>query len=109
MSDPDGDIDEKWLADAKVGDFSTMPNPFTWDRSVKFAHIIDGYGVAGGVPACVAIADKAIDSVPGSIPCPTMVYALRRRGRRVVRSRPVSPQSAKIVDRTIGRLRNSTC
>ena len=35
------ELDEKWLADAKVGDFSTIPNPFTWDQSVKFAHIID--------------------------------------------------------------------
>ena len=58
------DIDEKWLADAKVGDFSTMPNPFTWDQSVKFAHIIDGYGVAGGVERCMAITQNAIDSEP---------------------------------------------
>ena len=48
------DIDGRWLADAKVGDFSTMPNLFTWDQSVKFAHIIDGYGVAGGVEQCMA-------------------------------------------------------
>jgi len=58
------DIDEKWLADAKVGDFSTMPTPFTWDQSVKFAHIIDGYGVAGGVERCMAITQNAIDSEP---------------------------------------------
>ena len=58
------DFDEKWLADAKVGDFSTMPNPFTWDQSVKFAHIIDGYGVAGGVERCMAITRSAIDSEP---------------------------------------------
>jgi hypothetical protein len=61
MSDPDG-VDENWLVDAKVGDFSTMPNPFSWDQSVKFAHVIDGYSVAGGVEQCVEITDKAIDS-----------------------------------------------
>ena len=41
-----------------------MPNPFTWDQSVKFAHIIDGYGVAGGVERCMAITQNAIDSEP---------------------------------------------
>ena len=41
-----------------------MPNPFTWDQSVKFAHIIDGYGVAGGVEQCMAITQNAIDSEP---------------------------------------------
>jgi len=55
------DIDDKWLADAKVGDFSTTPNPFTWDKSVKFAHIIDGYGVAGGVSQCQEITNNAIN------------------------------------------------
>jgi hypothetical protein len=63
-SDPDHDIDANWLADAKAGDFSTMPFPFTWNRSVAFAHIIDGYAVAGGVERCMEIADKAIDSEP---------------------------------------------
>jgi hypothetical protein len=63
MSDPDG-VDENWLADAKVGDFSTMPNPLTWDKSVKFAHVINGYSVAGGVEQCVEITDKAIDNEP---------------------------------------------
>lgn len=58
------DTDEKWLSDAKVADFSTMPNPFTWDKSVKFAHIIDGYGVAGGVERCMAITRSAIDNEP---------------------------------------------
>ena len=38
-----------------------MPNPFTWDRSVKFAHIIDGYGVAGGVEQCQEITNNAAD------------------------------------------------
>ncbi len=55
------DTDEEWLADAKGGDFSTMPNPFTWDQSVKFAHIIDGYGVAGAVPQCQKITNNAIN------------------------------------------------
>ena len=74
------DNDEGWLDDAKVGNFSTMPNPFTWDRSVKFAHIIDGYGVAGGVDQCQKITNslptasltrtprgKRADSVGGSV------------------------------------------
>ena len=47
-----------------AGDFSTMPNPFTWDRSVEFAHVIDGYAVAGGVEQCQEITRNAIDSVP---------------------------------------------
>jgi hypothetical protein len=64
MSDPDKNVDEGWLADAKLGDFLTMPNPFTWDRSAKFAHIIDGYGVAGGVSECQRITHNAIDSEP---------------------------------------------
>ena len=58
------DSDKEWLAAAKVGDFSTMPNPFTWDQSVKFAHIIDGYGVAGGVSQCQEITNNAINCEP---------------------------------------------
>ena len=45
-------------------DFSTMPNPFTWDQSVKFAHIIDGYSVAGGVEQCQEITNNAADNEP---------------------------------------------
>jgi hypothetical protein len=47
-----------------AGDFSTMPNPFTWDESAKFAHIIDGYGVAGGVEQCQEITNNAADNEP---------------------------------------------
>jgi hypothetical protein len=39
-------------------------NEFTWDRSVKFAHIIDGYGVAGGVEQCQEITNNAADNEP---------------------------------------------
>ena len=46
---PDHEQETGWIIDAMGADFSTMPNPFTWDQSAKFAHIIDGYGVAGGV------------------------------------------------------------
>jgi hypothetical protein len=63
-NDLDRDTDGKWLADAKAGDFSTLPFPFTWDQSVVFAHIIDGYGVAGGVSECMEIAENAINSEP---------------------------------------------
>jgi len=41
-----------------------MPVPFTWDQSAAFAHIIDGYGVAGGVSECMDITRNAIDSEP---------------------------------------------
>jgi hypothetical protein len=41
-----------------------MPNPFTWDQSAKFAHIIDGYGVAGGVEQCQEITNNAADNEP---------------------------------------------
>ena len=54
---------EKWLIDAMSGDFTNMPTPFTWSQSAAFAHVVDGYGVAGGVTACVQITDSAIDSV----------------------------------------------
>lgn len=47
--DLEPDNKRNWLADAMAGDFSTMPVPFTWDESAGFAHVIDGYGVAGGV------------------------------------------------------------
>lgn len=63
MSKLDDDA-TNWISDAKAGDFSTMPFPFTWDQSVVFAHIIDGYGVAGGVPECLEIADNAVNSEP---------------------------------------------
>jgi len=43
VDEPDSS-DDMWLAKAKAADFSTMPDPFSWDRSVKFAHIIDGHG-----------------------------------------------------------------
>ena len=49
---PDHQQQTDLIIDAMGADFSTMPNPFTWDQSVKFAHIIDGYGVAGGVKQC---------------------------------------------------------
>jgi hypothetical protein len=62
--DESDDLNERWLAAAKVGDFSTMPNPFTCDRSVKLAHIIDGYGVAGGVEQCQEITNSAADNEP---------------------------------------------
>jgi hypothetical protein len=65
QSDPDHDIDAKWLADAKAGDFSTMPVPFKWKRSAAFAHIIDGYAVAGGgVERCQEIAGRVIERGP---------------------------------------------
>lgn len=65
MSDPDHDIDAKWLADAKAGDFSTMPVPFKWKRSARFAHIIDGYAIAGGgVERCQEIAGRVIERGP---------------------------------------------
>lgn len=35
---PDHEHQTDWIIDAMDADFSTMPNPFTWDRSVKFAH-----------------------------------------------------------------------
>ena len=41
-----------------------MPNPFTWDQSVKFAHIIDGYSAAGGVEQCQDITNNAADNEP---------------------------------------------
>jgi hypothetical protein len=55
-SDPGDRINANWLTDAKAGNFSTMPLPFTWNRSAAFAHIIDGYGVAGGHEQCAEIA-----------------------------------------------------
>jgi hypothetical protein len=57
-------IERNWLALAMAGDFSTMPVPFTWDQSAAFAHIIDGYGIAGGVSECMQITRNAIDSEP---------------------------------------------
>ena len=63
---PDHEQETGWIIDAMTGDFSTMPNPFTWDQSAKFAHIIDGYGVAGGVDGCVEITRNAIDCAPNS-------------------------------------------
>ena len=61
---PDHQQQTDWINDAMDADFSTMPNPFTWDRSVKFAHIIDGYGVAGGVEQCQEITNNAADNEP---------------------------------------------
>ena len=61
---PDHEQETGWISDAMVGEFSTMPNPFTWDQSVKFGHIIDGYGVAGGVEQCQEITNNAADNEP---------------------------------------------
>jgi hypothetical protein len=61
---PDHEQETGWIIDAMAGDFSTMPNPFTWDESAKFAHIIDGYGVAGGVDGCIEMTENAIDCAP---------------------------------------------
>lgn len=61
---PDQEPETGWIIDAMAGDFSTMPNPFTWDASVEFAHIIDGYTAAGGVPQCQELTNNARDSKP---------------------------------------------
>jgi hypothetical protein len=61
---PDHEQETGCIIDARAGDFSTMPNPFTWDESAKFAHIIDGYGVAGGVEQCQEITNNAADNEP---------------------------------------------
>ena len=62
MRPTDPENSPSWLEDAMAGDFTTMPRPFTWAQSAAFAHIIDGYGIAGGVVECLRIARSAIDN-----------------------------------------------
>jgi hypothetical protein len=64
VNNPNSDLKSSWLADAMAANFSTMPLPFMWEESSAFAHLIDGYGIAGGVSECAKIANSAIDSEP---------------------------------------------
>jgi hypothetical protein len=61
-SNPGDRINPNWLVAAKAGNFSTMPLQFRWDCSAAFAHIVDGYEVAGGLEQCAAIAQSVLDS-----------------------------------------------
>jgi hypothetical protein len=38
-----------WVEKVRSGDFSAMPRPFSWNASPEFAHLFDGYELAGGV------------------------------------------------------------
>lgn len=38
---------EDWLEQVRTGRFDAIPNPFAWTESIEFAHLIDGYEVAG--------------------------------------------------------------
>lgn len=35
-----------WLAEVRGGNFAAIPLPFSWDHSIEFAHLIDGYALA---------------------------------------------------------------
>ena len=35
-----------WLAEVRRGRFGAIPQDLTWNKSVEFAHLVDGYGLA---------------------------------------------------------------
>jgi hypothetical protein len=84
-----------------AGNFSTMPVPFMWEQSVEFAHIIDGYGIAGGVRECME--DRVAALIEASIAANTrrayrsdlahFVTWGGQRNRR--RSPPISPPTPR--------------
>ena len=49
---------QHWSDRVRVGDFSAIPVPFTWEQSAKFAHLINGYDLTGSVETCFRIRDR---------------------------------------------------
>lgn len=48
MSDSAGN-EPAWLDRVRAGDFSTMPEAFTWEASAAFAHLLHGYDVSSAL------------------------------------------------------------
>jgi hypothetical protein len=49
---------QHWSDQVRVGDFSAIPIPFTWNQSAEFAHLINGYDLTGSVETCFRIRDR---------------------------------------------------
>jgi hypothetical protein len=58
-----------WIERVKVGDFSAIPERLDFVSSSAFAHLIDGYGLTGGVSECAKVSRKVLES--------------KKRGKRV--------------------------
>ncbi len=44
MSNPEAE--PSWIARARRGDFAALPEPFTWEKTGQFAHLVHGYRVS---------------------------------------------------------------
>lgn len=44
MSNPEAE--PSWITRARRGDFAALPEPFTWERTGQFAHLIHGYRIS---------------------------------------------------------------
>jgi hypothetical protein len=38
--------EERWLARVRQGDFTAIPDPFTYDQTGRFSHLLNGYRVS---------------------------------------------------------------
>jgi hypothetical protein len=45
----------------RAGDFSAIPADLRWNGSAKFAHLIDGYVLAGGVESIAALVHRIME------------------------------------------------
>lgn len=43
---PSAPVKSQWLPHCRAGCFESIPNPFAWNDSIEFAHLIQGYEVA---------------------------------------------------------------
>jgi hypothetical protein len=50
-----------WLERVRAGDFSAIPADFSWSTSAKFAHLIDGYALAGGFENVAALFHRIME------------------------------------------------
>jgi hypothetical protein len=51
--------EQTWLRRVRAGDFTAIPQPFTWGGSAGFAHLLNGYEEAGSFEECSATAQRA--------------------------------------------------
>lgn len=49
-----------WIAAVRRGEFEAIPEPFRWEESLHFAHLIPGYELAGGVLGCAALSEQLV-------------------------------------------------
>jgi hypothetical protein len=50
-----------WTERIRAGDFSAIPADFSWSTSAKFAHLIDGYALAGGFEPVAALYHRIME------------------------------------------------